>query len=230
MDYPISSDGLPARDSGEWAREKLWYVERYIGIFNQGMKKHWADRAYVDLMAGPGRCIVSQTGAEFPGSAVLALQSKVPFTQAILIEQDPVPYAALSVRCNAPDLKPTPTLLQADCNSPEAVRLIRERVRPESTLAFCFVDLLGFDVAFETITAITATRRIDLVITIRFATRKTRRFIGRSSPRNTPAEATTGRRSALLTTTGRATCSEAGGTSVHRRPSSTALALLRLSG
>jgi three-Cys-motif partner protein len=165
MDYPTASDGLPARDSGEWAREKLWYVERYIGIFNQGMKKRWPDRAYLDLMAGPGRCVVTATGAEFPGSPILALQSKVPFTQAVLVEQHPVLHAALVTRCHAPGLQPVPLIRQADCNSAEVVDVIRERVKPSSTLAFCFIDLLGFDVASETVNSITAGRRIDLVIT-----------------------------------------------------------------
>ena len=32
------------------------------------MKNLWRERAYLDLLAGPGRCVVEQTEEEFPGS------------------------------------------------------------------------------------------------------------------------------------------------------------------
>jgi len=33
-------DGLPIRPSGEWAREKLYYLQKYMTIFNGGMRYH----------------------------------------------------------------------------------------------------------------------------------------------------------------------------------------------
>ena len=36
---PSAIDGIPARVSGAWAREKLSYLDRYTYLFNVGMKK-----------------------------------------------------------------------------------------------------------------------------------------------------------------------------------------------
>jgi len=33
----LGSDGLPVRDSGVWAGEKLYYLERYLDIVSVGM-------------------------------------------------------------------------------------------------------------------------------------------------------------------------------------------------
>src|SRR5271169_4076334 len=55
-------DGLPVRDSGIWVKEKLYYLGRYLRIFSVGMKNKWAGRLYyVDLCAGPGRCLIRGT-------------------------------------------------------------------------------------------------------------------------------------------------------------------------
>src|SRR5688500_12180049 len=87
-------DGLLVRESGSWAREKLYYVSRYMSIFNVGMKNLWPQRAYVDLMAGSGRCIDRDGGEEFEGSAMLALKSEPPFSTLVFIEADEASAAA----------------------------------------------------------------------------------------------------------------------------------------
>lgn len=61
----LAHDGLPARKSGEYAKDKLTYVRRYMTIFANSMKDHWKHRVYLDLMAGPGVCKVDETGEEF---------------------------------------------------------------------------------------------------------------------------------------------------------------------
>ena len=63
---PSIVDGLPARVSGPWAQEKLAYLSKYMSIFNVGMKNKWR-RVYLDLLAGPGRCVEDDSGIEFDG-------------------------------------------------------------------------------------------------------------------------------------------------------------------
>jgi len=56
------SDGLIARDSGAWAKEKLHYLKCYLDIFSVGMRAKWAGRLYyLDLFAGPGKCRIRDT-------------------------------------------------------------------------------------------------------------------------------------------------------------------------
>ena len=113
---PVASDGLPARESGEWASDKLFYVERFIDIFTGGMKDKWPRRVFVDVMSGPGRCIVPETGREFDGSPILALKSRTPFTDVILVEADNELVRALTIRTSASGLRPTPVIIPGDCN------------------------------------------------------------------------------------------------------------------
>ncbi len=55
-------DGLLARESGEWVKEKLFYIQMYIDIFETAMRqKSWRRRVYIDLFSGPGKCIIRGT-------------------------------------------------------------------------------------------------------------------------------------------------------------------------
>ena len=75
----LATDGLPARVSGPWTREKLTYVEKYASAFMRAMAPKrksgkWAELVYIDLLAGPGRGIDRDTGVEFDGSPLRALK------------------------------------------------------------------------------------------------------------------------------------------------------------
>ena len=154
---------MVARASGVWARDKLFFLAKYMDIFATGMKFKWPHRVYVDLMAGPGRCRTRDTGEEFQGSPVLALQTKTPFAEVVLIESDQEAFAALRARVKDADIGRTATLIHGDCNEPAVIAHIRNHVG--SGLGLLFVDLIGLDVRFETIRAITRGRHVDLIVT-----------------------------------------------------------------
>jgi len=160
--YPIAKDGLPARASGQWAKEKLYYVERYFTIFNRGMYIRWPRRFYVDLMAGPGRCITAN-GDEFAGSPVLAAESEPHFEKCVFVESEPVLQEALKARTLA--FAERARLVAGDCNDPAIIKRIRREV-PATALSVTFVDMLGLDVWFSTLAALTSGRRMDLLITL----------------------------------------------------------------
>ncbi len=74
-------DGLPARDSGEWVKEKLFYVQRYIDTFEIAMRNgSWRQRNYIDLFSGPGKCVIRGTNEHLLGSPLLSLNTQYPFT------------------------------------------------------------------------------------------------------------------------------------------------------
>lgn len=124
----LASDRLVARESGEWAGDKLFYVARYMDIFTGSMKDKWPRRAFIDLMSGPGLCVVPGTGREFDGSPLLALKTRTPFTDVILVEADPVLVAALTQRPAGVGLRPTPEIIRGDCNHQPIVDDTRRRV------------------------------------------------------------------------------------------------------
>jgi len=155
-------DGLAVRDSGRWAKEKLYYVDRYMTIFNGGMKNMWPRRGYIDLMSGPGRCIDRKTGEEFDGSPLLALKSAPPFSHAVFVESDSAYASALATRTSTESSRRT--VLTSDCNAPRTITEVRQRIEARM-LSLCFVDNLGLNVTFNTISTLVQDRSIDLLFT-----------------------------------------------------------------
>jgi three-Cys-motif partner protein len=159
MTYPVSAvDGRLLRPSGPWAQEKLLYLANYMAIFNTSMKDKWR-RIYLDLMAGPGRCVEVDTGFEFDGSPLLAAACKVPFSEMVFVESHRELAAALRDRVGTAG-----TVIEADCNDTMIVDQLRARLAP-ATLGLAFVDNLGLDVPLATLERLSSERRLDLFIT-----------------------------------------------------------------
>ena len=57
-------------------------------LFNAGMKNRWHNRIFFDLLAGCGKCVDEDTGEEFDGSPLCAIQCEQPFTRVICVESD----------------------------------------------------------------------------------------------------------------------------------------------
>jgi three-Cys-motif partner protein len=161
--YRLSvTDGLPCRVSGEWAKEKLHYLSHYMAIFNRGMKNLWPHRAYLDLMAGPGRCVLEDADQEFDGSPLLALHCSPEFGKVVLVEASAKLLKPLRARTES--YGDRAHVLEGDCNSPSTVANIRNAL-PTNALTLAFADMLGLEVEFETLRQLTTRRKIDLAIT-----------------------------------------------------------------
>src|SRR5207253_3206030 len=82
-------DGLPTRPVGPWTEQKLWFWNRYLEITTTAMVGHpnWkAGLAYVDLFAGPGVCVIEETGKRMPGSVLLASHAPKRFRMILASE------------------------------------------------------------------------------------------------------------------------------------------------
>jgi three-Cys-motif partner protein len=155
----LGSDGLVARDSGAWAKEKLYFLERYLDIVSVGMKKKWADRLYyVDLFAGPGKCLIRETNEEIDGSPLIGL--KFNFAKYFLVESDKKCYRALAARVKARAPEKDVEIIQGDCNDEI------DKINPlPSSLGLAFIDPTGVSqLAFETIRKLAHNRKIDVII------------------------------------------------------------------
>jgi len=161
-DALIGQDGLIVRDSGVWAKDKLYYLERYLKIFSVGMKNKWLGRLYyVDLFAGPGQCRIKDTGEEFDGSPLIALLN-FDFAEYFFIEADKACYEALDARVKKrdPEKYKYTKIVHGDCN--EEINKIKI---PTTGLGLAFIDPTGIaPLAFDTVRKLTADRRIDLII------------------------------------------------------------------
>ena len=154
---PSAVDSLPARISGQWAKEKLKYLDKYMHLFNVGMKNRWHNRVFLDRLAGCGRCVDEDTGEEFEGSPLRAIQCVEPFTRVICVESDPGLADALEQRTGG-----KAEVVRDDCNNP---KVIEQRASlGYGILGLAFVDNLGLDVPLSTIAALTEGRLLDLFI------------------------------------------------------------------
>ncbi len=155
----LGNDGLPVRDSGVWAEDKLYYLERYLDIFSVGMQKKWLSNLYyVDLFAGPGRCLIRETRQELDGSPLAAL--KFNFAKYFFIEADAACYKALDTRIKTRTPEKEVVLIHGDCN--EKVHEIKQT---PGSLGLAFIDPTGISqLSLDTIRELTHDHQIDLII------------------------------------------------------------------
>ena len=178
MDISTSSllqpvdDGLPMRDSGEWAKDKCDILARYIDTSTYAIKdKPWRRRFYIDLQAGPGknRC---PNGEVFLGSPLLALTKGAGFTDYRFVEKDEAFANALLKRCEASAQQQSVQIIVGDCN--EVANQIANEVEqidqpPFSktdwnSLCLVFLDPEGLELEWRTVARIASLRRADLII------------------------------------------------------------------
>lgn len=159
----LAGDGLLARVSGPWTREKLTYVRKYASAFMTAMapkraEGKWDRLVYIDLLAGPGRGIDRKTGREFDGSPLQALGVTPLFDQLIFADLNRRNVEALRQRIPA-QAQSRVDLRVGDCNT-----LAREVVAglSQRTLGLAFVDPQGLEAGFELFRAL-ASRRIDVL-------------------------------------------------------------------
>lgn len=133
------------------------------------MGKKWggAGLTYVDLFAGPGRCLIESNGQERDGSALIALNDE--FSKYIFIESDKDSLAALRERCKKSPKFSQIEFLEGDCNA------VAQRIRPEG-LTLAFIDPAGLDITFDTLSALTQGRQVDLLLNIQFGMDLRRNF------------------------------------------------------
>lgn len=165
-------DGLVVRPSGVWIKQKYYYLKRYLDIFSKGMKNRWeGNLTYIDLFAGPGRCLIESLNKEEDGSPLIALQYD--FKKYVFVEESAELIEAVKTRCkNSPKFSRI-EFLQGDCNN--VVDKIIPRVDPVG-LNLIFIDPTGIDIYYETIKIIANKKRSDLLINVQFGMDITRNF------------------------------------------------------
>ncbi|PYR47872.1 MAG: hypothetical protein DMF89_17650 [Acidobacteria bacterium] len=161
--YVLASDGQPARSVGPWSKEKLQVVGNYMGIFTGSMKTKWKGLTYVDLFAGPGKCVVEGTGEELRGSPLLALDTKKPFDVVLCVEQDAEAREALTQRIQRHPRGRSAEVLPGDCNA--IITRVIGKI-PADYLSLVFIDPEGVSgLEADTMTALASRRLfVDLII------------------------------------------------------------------
>ena len=151
-------DGLPVRPSGTWIERKHFFLRRYMEIFTKGMGTKW-ETTYIDLFAGPGRCLIEPLSSEKDGSPLFSLEYG--FSKYIFVEKDSKDLEALKTRCKGSPKFSRIEFLHGNCNE------IIDQIRPTG-LTLAFVDPTGIDIHFETLRKLTEGRKVDMLLNIQF--------------------------------------------------------------
>ena len=156
-------DGLPLRPSGIWIKRKHYYLKEYAKIFTTGMSKKWEGLTFLDLFAGPGRCLIEGSTPE-DGSPLIALQ--FPFSAYIFVEECDVLMDALQKRCVGSPKIGSIAFIQKDAN--KNIGDIIEKM-PQNHLNLAFIDPTDIDIHFDTIKALSGLPTgVDLLMNIQY--------------------------------------------------------------
>ena len=157
-------DGLPMRPAGPWAADKLDYLARYINVFETSMRNKWKVRYYIDLLSGPGKNRVRESGQVLLGSPLIALTTQHPFTHYIFVDNSPENTAALQQRCSVSPYVDRVTILTGDCNT--LVDQIVAQIQPvrKESLNLAFLDPEGMELQWSTVEKLARLPRMDLII------------------------------------------------------------------
>jgi three-Cys-motif partner protein len=164
----LGADGELVLKAGLWAIGKLYYIRRYCDIFNAAMKDKWPTRVYIDLFAGPGRCLIETTRKEIDGSPLVALGCKVPFTHYFFNDIGLPAVQSLERRTSSFG-SVVINYFARDCN--EVVQNLLPQLPPGS-LDFCFIDPTSWQIKFDSIRSLTNGRRMDIAITFHVGSMK----------------------------------------------------------
>ena len=160
----IASDGQLALLTGPWSVDKHDYIRRLAGIFSTGMKNQCRFRCFIDLFAGPGRCVIEDTLAELPGSPMQAISVRDRFTDYFFNDINPKSIGALQTRVAGLSLPPMPTYFTGDCN--KVIPELRAALPPASeSLELAVIDAWGWEMGFDALAALTRRRRMDIIVT-----------------------------------------------------------------
>lgn len=165
-------DGLAVRPSGPWIQKKHFYLRRYLDIFTRGMGKRWrGNLTFIDLFAGPGRCLLETSNEEVDGSPLIALQYD--FKRYIFVEKNKGLLSALEERSKKSPHYNKTLFLHGDCNA--IIGALIGKTDP-SSLHLVFADPTGLDLHFATIERIALERKADLFLNVQFGMDVVRNF------------------------------------------------------
>lgn len=165
--YPYlepQDDGLPMRETGPWAADKLDYLARYINVFETAMRDKWAVRYYIDLLSGPVKNRIRKTGEVLLGSPLIALTTQHPFSHYIFVDNSPQNTQALQARCSVFPYADRVTILPGDCNM--LVDQIVDQIQSDkrASLNLAFLDPEGMELRWTTVEKLARLPRMDLII------------------------------------------------------------------
>ncbi|MBI2856973.1 MAG: three-Cys-motif partner protein TcmP [Chloroflexi bacterium] len=151
------------RPVGDWTLDKLKILSQYLPGY-LGATTKALERIYIDAFAGPGQAFLRDSEKLVPGSPLIALEARAlngtRFDRLFFIEKDYTACEELRAILLERDSDHRATVINGDSNA-ELPRLLKTLSRKSPI--FVFVDPVGIDPRWETVTAL-AGWRTELLI------------------------------------------------------------------
>lgn len=184
-------DGLPMRQSGDYAKDKLRILKNYVDKFIVSMRgKPWRAMYYLDLQAGPGKNVFSPSKEVMLGSPLIALTAPHPFTHYRFVELDSQNAQALERRISQSPYKDRVQVVQGNCNivvdeiAREIASLDKSYIEGRwPSLNLAFLDPEGLELEWQTVEKLGRMNRMDLIINFSLSgvTRNAKQIMERDS-------------------------------------------------
>lgn len=160
----LGEDGLPVQCVGAWAEDKYFFLEAYLNASCKARRK-FANRnnaVFIDLFAGPGKCIIREEKGEILSGGMRALQrDEAPFNELFFFDVSKTNTESLLKRVND---KADCHVICGDSNT-LVPNLVSSLLQKYYRYHFAFIDPFGPDnLKFNTLKELARLERMDLLI------------------------------------------------------------------
>jgi len=160
----LGEDGLPVQCVGAWAEDKYFFLEAYLNASCE-VRRKFADKdnaVFIDLFAGPGKCVIRGEKKEILNGGIRALQrDEAPFNELFFFDISKINTEALLKRVNN---KANCHVMRGDSNAlvPDLVSSLLQKYY---RYHFAFIDPFGPDnLKFKTLKELARLERMDMLI------------------------------------------------------------------
>jgi three-Cys-motif partner protein len=156
------TDGLPASEAGEWAREKHRLLAQYVDA-TWGARSKWGPSTYADLYSGPGRQFIDNGDELIDGSPLAAWEASnrhgAPFAQVLIADSRTFAQA-----CEA-RLRKLGAPVKIAAHSAEEAAIVAAKDAHPDGLHLVFADPYNLkDLPWRVFLPLLKLRRVDLIV------------------------------------------------------------------
>ena len=160
----LGEDGLLVQCVGAWVEDKYFFLESYLNASCEARRK-FTDRnnaVFIDLFAGPGKCVIRGEKKEIFSGGIRALQrDEAPFNELFFFDISKKNAEALLKRLNN---KAHCHVIRGDSNI-LVLNLVSKLLKKPYRYHFAFIDPFGPDnLKFNTLKELARLDRMDMLI------------------------------------------------------------------
>ncbi len=169
-----ASDGRLALKIKPHTLRKLNVLEYYLAEITTAMRpksgarfEGFKQRNYIDLFAGPGRCVVSgqvPSGLEVDGSPLIALKVKHPFSSCHFVDNDPKSIEALAQRvATTAGAGMTKTRFYLGDSNIKVSEILQD-IDKNHSINLALIDSFSVACKWSTVKALASCKRMDFIV------------------------------------------------------------------